>query len=148
MFTRRLTRTAAVTVALAAAAVPAASAEPIDAARGGIHYPTTAQEQPQDLRGADAQDAPAGRGIYEPVPAPEQRQDLRHADTRDYAEGRGTYNSPDVVVVKAPAEPLATSGGVDWADVGVGAGGMLSLALIGAGGALVLVRRRSVTLAG
>jgi hypothetical protein len=122
MFTHRLTRTAAVTVALAAAAVPAASAEPIDAARGGIHYPT---------------------------PAPEPPQDLRHPDTRDYAEGRGTYNSPDVVVVKAPAaaEPVAT-GGVDWEDVGIGAGGMLSLALIGAGGALVLVRRRSVQLAG
>jgi hypothetical protein len=122
MFIHRLTRTAAVTVALAAAAVPAASAEPIDAARGGIHYPT---------------------------PAPEPPQDLRHADTRDYAEGRGTYNSPDVVVVKAPAatESVAT-GGVDWQDVGIGAGGMLSLALIGAGGALVLVRRRSVQLAG
>jgi hypothetical protein len=122
MFIHRLTRTAAVTVALAAAAVPAASAEPIDAARGGISYPT---------------------------PAPEPSQDLRHADTRDYAEGRGTYNSPDVVVVKAPAatESVAT-GGVDWQDVGIGAGGMLSLALIGAGGALVLVRRRSVALAG
>ena len=145
MFTHRLTRTAAVTVALAAAAVPAASAEPIDAARGGIHYPTPAPEQPQDLRGADAQGAPAGRDIGTPTPA----QDLRHADTRDYAEGRGTYNSPDVVIVRAPAatEPVAT-GGVDWQDVGIGAGGMLSLALIGAGGALVVVRRRSVQLAG
>lgn len=134
MFNHRLTSTAAVTVALAAAAVPAASAMPID-------------PPSQDLRGADAQGAPAGRGGYEPIPAP--AQDLRHADTRDYAEGRGTYNSPDVVVVKAPAtaEPV-TGGGVDWADVGVGAGGMLSLALIGAGGALVVVRRRSVQLAG
>ena len=52
------------------------------------------------------------------------------------------------MVVKAPAEPVATSGGVDWADIGVGAGGMLSLALIGAGGALIVVRRRSVQLAG
>jgi hypothetical protein len=137
MFNHRLTRTAAVTVALAAVAAPAASAEPIDAARGGIHYPAPAQERPQDLRGADAQGAPT-----------EQPQDLRHADTRDYAEGRGTYNSPDVVVVKSPAEPVATSGGVDWADIGVGAGGMLSLALIGAGGALIVVRRRSVQLAG
>jgi hypothetical protein len=136
MFNHRLTRTAAVTVALAAAAVPAASAMPID-------------PPSQNLRGADAQGAPAGRGIYEPIPASEQPQDLRHADTRDYAEGRGTYNSPDVVVVKAPAatQPVAT-GGVDWEDVGIGAGGMLSLALIGAGGALVLVRRRSVQLAG
>lgn len=145
MFTHRLTRTAAIAVALAATAVPAASAEPIDAARGGIHYPGPSQERPQNLRGADAQGAPAGRGIENPTPA----QDLRHADTRDFAAGRGTYNSPDVVVVKAPAatEPV-TTGGVDWQDVGIGAGGVLSLALIGAGGALVLVRRRSVTLAG
>ena len=145
MFNRRITRTAAIAVALAATAVPAASAEPIDAARGGIHYPTPGLERPQDLRGADAQGAPAGRSVDEPTPA----QDLRHADTRDYAEGRGTYNSPDVVIVKAPAatEPVAT-GGVDWQDVGVGAGGMLSLALIGAGGALVVVRRRSVQLTG
>ena len=145
MFNHRLTRTAAVTVALAAAAAPAASAEPIDAARGGIHYPTPAPEPPQNLRGADAQGAPAGRGVDEPTPA----QDMRHADTRDYAEGRGTYNSPEVVVVKAPAAPgPVATGGVDWQDVGIGAGGMLSLALIGAGGALVLVRRRSVQLAG
>ena len=135
MFNHRLTRTVAVALALGAVATPAAAAMPIDSAPS------------QDLRGADAQGAPADRGIHEPVPA-ETRQDLRHADTRDYAEGRGTYNSPDVVVVKAPAEPVATSGGVDWADVGVGAGGMLSLALISAGGALIVVRRRSVQLAG
>ena len=145
MFNRRIARTAAVAVALAATAVPAASAEPIDAARGGIFYPTAAQERPQDLRGADAQGAPAGRDRETPT----QAQDLRHADTRDYAEGRGTYNSPDVVVVKAPGatEPVAT-GGVDWQDVGIGAGGVLSLALIGAAGALVVVRRRTVQLAG
>ena len=141
MFNHRLTRTIAVTLALGAVAAPAATAEPIDS------------RPAQDLRGADAQGAPTandaveGRGIYYPTPA-EETQDLRHADTRDYAEGRGTYNSPDVVVVKSPAEPVATSGGVDWADVGVGAGGMLSLALIGAGGAMIVVRRRSVQLAG
>jgi hypothetical protein len=144
MFNRRITRTAAVAVALAATAVPAASAEPIDAARGGIFYPTAAPERPQDLRGADAQGAPAGRDIETPTPA----QDLRHADTRDYAVGRGTHTAPDVVVVKAPAaEPVAT-GGIDWEHVGIGAGGMLSLALIGVGGALVVVRRRTMRLAG
>jgi hypothetical protein len=141
MFNRRITRTVAVTLALGAVAAPSAVARPIDSVPS------------QNLRGADAQGAPsandfAGRGTYQPVPAVET-QDLRHADTRDYAEGRGTYNSPDVVIVKAPAatEPVAT-GGVDWQDVGVGAGGMLSLALIGAGGALVVVRRRTVQFAG
>lgn len=54
-----------------------------------------------------------------------------------------------VVVVKAPAATeRVPTGGVDWQDVGIGAGSMLSVALIGAGGALVLVRRRSVQLAG
>ena len=138
MFNRRLTRTIAVALAVGAVAAPAATASPIDPPLS------------QDLRGADAQGAPTGyegRGTYAPTPA-EKTQDLRHADTRDYAAGRGTFNSPDVVVVKSPAEPVATSGGVDWADIGVGAGGMLSLALIGAGGALIVVRRRSVQLAG
>ncbi|HET9740001.1 MAG TPA: hypothetical protein VFP78_17930 [Solirubrobacteraceae bacterium] len=142
MFNRRITRTVAVTLALGAVAVaaPSAVARPIDSVPS------------QNLRGADAQGAPttddfAGRGTYQPVPA-DDTQDLRHADTRDYAEGRGTHTAPDVVVVKAPAaEPVAT-GGVDWEHVGIGAGGMLSLALIGAGGTLVAARRRSVRLAG
>lgn len=146
MFNRRLTRTAAVALALGAVAAPTAAARPIDAT------PIDATPS-QNLRSADAQGAPTadkpytGRGMYSPTPA-QATQDLRHSDTRDFAEGRGTFNSPDVVVVKAPApaDPV-TSSGVDWADVGVGAGGLLSIAVLGSGGALVVARRRSVRMA-
>jgi hypothetical protein len=144
MNTHRITHIAAVAVALAAAAAPAASAMPVEDVP---HYPTPAEER-QDLRNADNRVPDATpqvqRGIYEPIPAAEQPQDLRSADTRDYAEGRGTYNSPEVVVVDAPKpvfEPTP-AGGIDWADVGIGAGGLLGVALIGLGGALAIVHRR------
>lgn len=128
MFSHRLTRIAAVTAALAATAAPAAY---------GL---------PQDLRSPDARDAAQHRGIYEPMQPEEQpqtRQDLRNPDTVDYANGRGTYNAPDVVVVEAPApapEPTAT--GIDWEDVGIGAGGLLGASLLALGGALLVVQRR------
>jgi hypothetical protein len=117
MINHRITHTIAVAFAIAAASAPIASADP----------------------------APYRDG-YEPIPATpaeETRQDLRSADTRDYAEGRGTYNAPEVVVVDAP-QPVAqpTSGGIDWADVGIGAGGLLGLSLMGLGGALFVVHRR------
>jgi hypothetical protein len=127
MFSHRLTRIAAVTVALAATAAPAAHG------------------QPQDLRGPDARDAAQHRGIYEPMRPQDQAQpqDLRNPDTVDYADGRGTYNAPDVVVVEAPKpapEPTAT--GIDWEDVGIGAGGLLGASLLALGGALLVVQRR------
>jgi hypothetical protein len=46
-------------------------------------------------------------------------------------------HTPAVVHVTAP------SGGFDWGDAGVGAGGMLALILIGVGGVLTVARRRS-----
>jgi hypothetical protein len=121
MFNHRLTCTAAVAVAIVAAGAPAASAEPYDS-RLSIDalpaFPTSAVEPPQDLR---------------------------NPDTRDFAEGRGTYNSPEVVVVKAPAPVAeqATGGGIDWEDVGIGAGGLLTASLIALGGAMLVVQRRS-----
>lgn len=143
MFTNRLTRTIAVAVAIAAAAAPAAVARPIDGPAG--------YSLPPGFETADTRDSPAAtRGIYEPVPA-EPKQDLRSADTRDYADGRGTYNAPEVVVVKAPQEPAVeptSGGGIDWADVGLGAGSLLGLGLIAlAGGALILQRRGAKQLA-
>lgn len=133
MIANRLTRTAAVAFAIAAAAAPVATARPVDGPTGW--------KLPDDFQTADTRDAVISRGIYEPVP-PETRQDLRHADTRDYAEGRGTYNAPDVVVVEAPA-PARSAGGVDWADVGLGAGSGLGVGLIALAGGLLIVQRRS-----
>jgi hypothetical protein len=82
------------------------------------------------------------------TPAPKPARDLRSPDTRDAAQGRGTYNSPHVVIVKVPQpspaaalEPSST-GGIDWADAGIGAGSLLGLSLIGLGGALVIAHRR------
>jgi hypothetical protein len=140
MVTTRITRAVAVALAIVAAAAPAAVARPVDGPPGW--------QLPAGFETADTRDSPANRGIYEPVPA-EPKQDLRHADTRDYADGRGTYNAPDVVVVKAP-QPVAepTSGGIDWADVGLGAGSLLGLGLIAlAGGALIVQRRGARELA-
>jgi hypothetical protein len=127
MFSHRLTRIAAVTAALAATAAPAAY---------GL---------PQDMRSPDARDAAQHRGIYEPARSEGQPkpQDLRNPDTIDYADGRGTYNAPDVVVVEAPAPaPESTVTGIDWEDVGIGAGGLLGASLLALGGALLFVQRR------
>jgi hypothetical protein len=132
MFNHRLTRTAAIAVAIAATAAPTAFADD--------HW-RTQPAPPQDLRGPDARDAAEGRGTYSTV-SPAQVRDLRSPDTRDFADGRGTYNAPEVVVVKAPpiAQPTAT--GIDWEDVGIGAGGLLGASLIALGGALLVVQRR------
>ena len=120
-------------LALAATAALAALAPAGTLARS-LHDTTTPA---QDLRSADARDAARTAQL---------RQDLRSADARDAADGRGTYNSPDVVVVKVPkpvAAPVSASpSGLDWADAGIGAGGLLGLSLIGFGGALVVVHRR------
>jgi hypothetical protein len=139
MLNNRIVRSIAVALAIAAAAAPAASARPVD---------TKEYTLPHDFQAADtSREAVIQRGIYEPM-SPDQQpqppQDLRNIDTRDYAEGRGTYNAPEVVVVEAPqpAAPQPTSGGIDWQDVGLGAGSLLAIALMGAGGALFVVHRR------
>ena len=48
------------------------------------------------------------------------------------------------MVVEAPAPaPQPIADGIDWADVGLGAGSLLAIALMGAGGALLVVHRRA-----
>jgi hypothetical protein len=71
-----------------------------------------------------------------------QGQDLRSPDSRDAAEGRGTFNSPDVTVVRLPAQPAPAAEGVDWLDAGVGAGGAVVVILLSAGGAYAVAHRR------
>jgi hypothetical protein len=142
MFAHRLSRTVAVALALGAVAAPAASAAPIDPV-------TTSQSTlPQDFKAADVRDAVVARGLYEPMrpqDQPQPPQDLRNPDTVDFANGRGTYNSPEVVVVDVPKPESApvSAGGIDWADAGLGAGSLLAISLIGLGGALFMVHRRS-----
>ena len=67
-------------------------------------------------------------------------QDLRMPDTRDLASGRGTSSAPDVLVVKV-AEPTPQSDGVDWAEVGIGAGAV-GIAIFSIGGAVLVAQRR------
>lgn len=94
---------------------------------------STAGAQPADLRTPDAVDAgqkPAVRVV-----------DMRTPDAKDYGEGRGTFNAPDVTVVKL-VDPAVTSTGFDWADAGIGAGGLLGLVLIALGGTAAVAHRR------
>jgi hypothetical protein len=118
MHPRRITRSAALGLMLAALAAPTASAVAAD------------------LRSPDARDA--ARTAEAAAGGPQQ--DLRSPDARDHAGGRGTFSAPEVTVVKV-SEPAPIEGGLDWADAGIGAGGMLSLVLIGVGGALLITRR-------
>ena len=145
-------RTLAAALAVAALAVPAAQAAPID-----IHAPVT------DAPAVPSEDGPkdysknSATGDYTPpsfpaYPTPEGKggatalgkKDLRMPDTYDYAHGRGTFNSPDVAVVKVPSPaPAPSGGGVDWEDVGIGAGGALAMiAVAGLGTAAALHRRQ------
>ena len=138
MFVNRLTRAGAVALAIAAAAAPAAAAKPVDASAD--------YKLPHGFQTADSQDAVIQRGIYEPMRPEEQPQppqDFRNPDTVDYANGRGTYNAPEVVVVDAPTPaPAPAADGMDWADIGLGAGTVMGLSLIAIGGTLLVVRRR------
>jgi hypothetical protein len=139
MFIQRLTRAGAIALAIAAAAAPAAVAKPVDAPAD--------YKLPHDFKAADTErGAVYTRGTYQPIP-PEQQpqppQDLRMPDTIDAANGRGAEHAPDVVVVKEPA-PVAqpAADGMDWADIGLGAGGLMALSLIALGGGLIVVHRR------
>jgi len=145
MTRRSLTRSAALGLALAALAAPAASAasasvpqdlrspDAQDAGRSAEtvrHAPTS-----HDLRSPDAKDAGQTAAVRQPG------DDLRAPDTRDLAEGRGTFNAPEVTVVKV-TEPAPTSNGLDWAHVGIGAGGMLGLILLALASVLAVAHRR------
>jgi len=121
MNAHRLIRSAALGLTVATLAAPAAGA------------------RPADLRGPDARDAAKAAAIQRNQP----RQDLRMPDARDQAAGRGTFSAPEVTVVKvAGPAPAASGGGLDWADAGIGAGGMLGLVLVAIASVLAVVHHR------
>jgi hypothetical protein len=107
----RLTRSAALGLAIAAVAAPAASADPH---AQDPNYPVQAVAI-QDLRSPDARDASEGRGTFN---APEVT----------------------VVRVPATAPVAPAADGLDWNDVGIGAAGVLGLSLIALGGAVAVVK--------
>ena len=65
------------------------------------------------------------------------------ADAREYASEQSPAVSTLESIAVLPPAPAAPSNGFDWADAGVGAA--LTVALIGAGVAILTVRRRAVT---
>ena len=114
MTRRHCTRSAALALALAALAAPAAAA------------------QQHDLRSPDTRDAALSA---QPL------QDLRSPDTRDAAAERTTVSTPAVTVVKAP--PSAPSAdGIDWTDAGIGAASVLGLIALGLAGTFSVLHRR------
>ena len=130
----------AVTLALVVAgfSAPVAAAQSADhesqvaAAVGAAHHAG------QDLRMPDTVDAAnaPSRKTQPATPA----QDFRMPDTRDLASGRGTSSAPDVIVVSV--RETVPESGIDWAGVGIGAGGAIGLVLVSLGGALLVARRR------
>jgi hypothetical protein len=105
--------------------------------------PTAAADH-QDLRSPDTRDAAIGLDRpTEELTFPglarwnTPGQDLRMPDTKDAAAGR---TAPVVEFVR-----VSDASGFDWADAGLGAAAAFGIALIGAGGALTMQRRRPVT---
>jgi hypothetical protein len=117
MHRHRLTRAAALGLALGALSAPAAGAQ-----------------TGRDLWSPDARDAAL---------AAQTPQDLRSPDARDAAEGRYLDSSPRIVVIKVRQGPQpAPADGIDWADAAIGAGSVLGLSLIACGSTLFVVHRR------
>ena len=117
-------------LAVAAVAAPAASAAPADSVTlpGAHHIPAPSQ----DLRSPDQVS-----GGY--LPHAPQR-DLRSPDAIDTA----VRPPSEVTVVEIP-QSAPTASGLDWENVGLGAGAAFGLALLTAGGFMVAGKRRSVT---
>jgi hypothetical protein len=134
----RITRSAVLALALAAFTAPAAAA-PLDLRDPGssVAFPAPPASASQDLRNPDSR-----------VPAlveASASQDLRAPDTIDAASGRGTFNAPEVTVVKVPGPPAPASssrGGLDWADAGIGAGGILAVVLVALGATIAVLHRK------
>lgn len=85
----------------------------------------------QDFRSPDARDASS---MSEP---PVVAVDVRSPDAKDAAANPSlrSYRTPLVVEMRS-------SSGFDWGDAGIGAGGMLAVVAIAAGGTFVVTRRR------
>jgi hypothetical protein len=119
MSQHRVTRSAALCLAIAAIAAPAASA------------------QQQDLRSPDARDVAVPARIA---------VDLRSPDARDLAAGRGTFSVPQTTFVKVPQQPAPSSDGIDWGDAGIGAGLALCLFFVALGSVAVTRRRHGAAI--
>ena len=61
----------------------------------------------------------------------------------EVCSGGGYGSVSRASIPPAVVRVVTHSGGFDWGDAGIGAGGMLALTVIGLGGALTLTRRRN-----
>ena len=86
--------------------------------------------QQQDLRSPDARDTA------------QISQDLRSPDARDADAGRSTADAPEMTVVTLAQPAPSQPGGIDWGDAGIGAGGLLAVAVIGLGAGFAVLHRR------
>ncbi|MFL5850313.1 MAG: hypothetical protein ACJ76R_15390 [Solirubrobacteraceae bacterium] len=169
MSRKTLKTTVTLAAVLATAVVPAASAASTDLRSPDARDAGSAVvvSTGQDLRSPDARDAvkvvptstgqdlrsPDARDAGKVVPT-STGQDLRSPDARDAGKVVATSNgqdlrSPDARDVSRPSTspvPSSTpSAGTDWGDVGMIAGA-IALALLAAGG-LILISRRRATVA-
>ena len=140
MSLQRLTKSAALGLAVAAFTAPAAPAQ-TDLRSPDAREGDTVTAASQDLRSPDARVLGTAPESVVPV------VDLRTPDSRDAGEGRGTFNTPDVVFVR-DSSPHA--GGLDWGDAGIGAGALIGMFALGLGGAAAVGHRprgRTATMA-
>ena len=132
MFTR-ISRIAVTALAVTALGASTAAAQPADLRTpDAVDAGSAVVVKKTDLRSPDAVDAGAAATA-------KSMTDLRTPDAVDHGLGRGTFSAPDVTVVKV-TEPVST--GFDWGDAGIGAGGLLGLALIALGGMLAISHHR------
>jgi hypothetical protein len=134
----RFASTIGLAATIAALGASTAAGQPIDGPKHdaiAAGHATTAQYTPSDLRTPDSVSA-SKPSTTEPV------VDMRTPDARDHGQGRGTFNAPEVTVVKV-LDPAPTGSGFDWADAGIGAGGLLGLILLALGGTATIAHRKA-----
>lgn len=117
---QRIRTTAAIALALAAIAAPAASA--LSRQAGWVVRPNPDRQAAQLARAAATRPAPTNWVVR---PNPDEQNPMPA--------------SPTIVRVTTPT---ATSG-FDWADAGIGVAGGVALSMIGLGGALAVSQRRT-----
>jgi hypothetical protein len=129
-----------------------------------VVLPATGAAAGGDLRSPDARDAaaavdrsplhaidlrsPDARDASNVARATSHLTDLRSPDARDAANG-ATSTGPYVDAISslsrealAVTPPTQTSTGTDWGDVGIGAGSVTAVLLIGLGGMVLVTRHR------
>ena len=140
MLDRRSISVAALMLATAAFAAPAASAKPIDtddAAQRALEARSLAQERA--YTGRDLEAVPGDDRYYRGADTTAQPGADRYFRGADTTQQPGNSASPDIQIVR---REVVASDGWDWGDAAVGAGTTVGiLFLLGASGALVVRRR-------